>query len=444
MNFRFPQIPNAAVIQLPEALESYRRDESHLVGPLPLAVVKPHGTEALRELVRLAKGEGINLVPRGTGTGKAGGAVPVDKSIIVDLSEYPGEIKLSLAELALHAPSSALLRDVKATATAQGLYYPPDPNSWDQCSFGGTLATNAGGVSACKYGMTRNWVFSVDALMEDGEIHRFGVDTVKNNAGPNIAQLMVGSEGIFGIITAASVRLIPASVERLTMLLPVSEWEALLELPEQLVTNRLLPSAFEFWDPIVLQYLRQFGPEDAKRLPGEALAILEFDDHGCTCPEFVNNLIEILGPMSDFIQTATDIRQREAIWNIRRQTSVVLIEQFPHKISEDIAVPRSKIKAFFEGAKNNRLPIITYGHLGDGNLHVNILMPENQKQLEQDINSLFRLVLELGGTITGEHGIGLAKRDAFLALADPWQIKAIRAIKKALDPDNIFNIGKVV
>ncbi|MDR0499341.1 MAG: FAD-binding oxidoreductase, partial [Holophagales bacterium] len=230
-------IPNATIIELPEALESYRRDESHVTGDLPLAVVKPHGPDALCELVRLAKAEGLNLVPRGTGTGKAGGAVPIVKqafqarnAIVVDITEYPGEISLSRTEAAIRAPASAFLRDIKFSAASSGLYYPPDPNSWDQCSFGGSLATNAGGPCACKYGMTRHWVYSVDALMEDGEIHRFGIDTVKNNAGPNLAQLMVGSEGIFGIITGASVRLIPAPPERVTLLLPVSRWDDLLEL----------------------------------------------------------------------------------------------------------------------------------------------------------------------------------------------------------------------
>jgi len=437
-------IPNATIIKLPEALENYRRDESHVVGDLPVAVVKPHGSDALRELVRIAKGEGLNLVPRGTGTGKAGGAVPVGRSLVADLSEYPGEVNVSPAELAIHAPASALLKDIKAEAAKCGLCYPPDPNSWDQCSFGGSLATNAGGPSACKYGMTRHWVLYVDALMEDGEIHRFGVNTVKNNAGPSLVQLLIGSEGIFGIITAASVRLIPMPAERVTLLLPVTRWNDLLELPGQFISNGLLPSAFEFWDSAVLQYLRQFGPEEVRRLPGEALALLEFDDHGCTGDTFLNRVMDLIGPMSKSIQVATDAHQRETVWNIRRQTSVVLKEQFPHKVSEDIAVPRSKIKAFFEGAEKIKLPIVTYGHLGDGNLHVNLLAADKLENLDYHIANLFRLALDLGGTLTGEHGIGLAKRNAFLAHGDPWQIQTIRAIKKALDPCGIFNVGKVI
>ncbi|MDR2560475.1 MAG: FAD-binding oxidoreductase [Holophagales bacterium] len=444
MNKYLAKIPNAAVIDLPEALECFRTDESHIIGDLPLAVVKPKGPDALRALVSVAKGEGLTLVPRGTGTGKAGGALPVGASIVVDLSEYPGELKASPEAMALRAPASVFLRDAKSAASEKGLFYPPDPNSWDQCSFGGSLATNAGGPCACKYGVTRHWVLSVDALMEDGEIHRFGVEIVKNNAGPNMTQLLVGSEGIFGIITSAAVRLIPAPKERVAMLLPVSSWGDLLGLPSRLVGGGLVPSALEFWDPQVLQHLRQFGPEEAKSLPGEALAILEFDDAGCTGEKFLGDLMDFLGPLAEHAQAAKDERQREAVWAVRRQTSTMLKEHFPHKVSEDIAVPRPKIEAFFEGAQRLGLPIATYGHLGDGNLHVNILGKLGRKEMDAHIMTLFRLVLELGGTITGEHGIGLAKRDAFLALSDPWQVQAIRAMKKALDPCGVFNAGKII
>jgi FAD/FMN-containing dehydrogenase len=280
--------------------------------------------------------------------------------------------------------------------------------------------------------------------MEDGEVHRFGAEIVKNNAGPNIAQLLIGSEGIFGIITSAAVRLTPAPRERTAMLLPVSDWGALLGLPSRLVGGGLLPSALEFWDPQILQHLRQFGTEEAKRLPGEALAILEFDDAGCTSEIFLSNVMDLLGPLAENARIATDERQREAVWAVRRQTSSLLKERFPHKVSEDIAVPRTQIKAFFEAAQKMGLPIATYGHLGDGNLHVNLLTPLPRDEMEACVMALFRLVLELGGTITGEHGIGLAKRDAFLMLCDPWQARAIRSMKKALDPCSIFNAGKVV
>ncbi len=439
-------LPDTSVLLLPEQMDSYRHDESHLVGPLPLAVVKPHGPAALRELVRLAKAEGFGLVARGAGTGKAGGCVPMERSVIVDLGEYPGAINISRADMTLSAPASAMLKDVKTAASEQGLFYPPDPNSWDQCAFGGSLATNAGGPCACKYGMTRHWVLSVDALMDDGEIHTFGIATVKNNAGPNLAQLLVGSEGILGIITGATVRLIPQPKQVLTLLLPVGEWHAFLDLPSALVGAGYLPSAFEFWDPSVLRELRIHGPEEAKRMPGEALALLEFDDPGCHEDEFLEGLLEVLGPEAEHLQTATDARQREALWGVRRMTSVVLKEQYPRKVSEDIVVPRSRVRAFFEGVEALLLPLVAYGHLGDGNLHVNFLAAgeTEPRELERQTSELFRLCLRLGGTLTGEHGIGLAKRDAFLALMDPYQIEALRRIKRALDPEGIFNPGKVV
>jgi FAD/FMN-containing dehydrogenase len=442
----FPEIPQASLILGAEALEAYRRDESHLHGPLPLAVVKPRGPEALRALVRRARTDGFTLVPRGAGTGKAGGCVPTERSVVVDLSEWPGEIRISRPDMTLRAPASALLKDVKAAAAAQGLFYPPDPNSWDQCAFGGSLATNAGGPGACKYGMTRHWVLAVEALMADGELHTFGIPTVKNNAGPALAQLLVGSEGIFGMILGATVRLLPAPRERLTLLLPVRDWHGLLDLPAQLVSAGLLPSAFEFWDPEVLELLRRFGPEEARRMPGQALALLEFDDPGCGSDTFLERVMEVLGPLAEDVQSATETRQREALWAVRRQTSVVLKERFPEKMSEDIVVPRSQVRAFFEEVEKLGLPLVTYGHLGDGNLHVNFLHAGDYPPVEMEAHlmALFRLCLQLGGTLSGEHGIGLAKREAFLALSDPYQIEALRALKRALDPCAIFNPGKVI
>lgn len=442
----FPEIPQASVILGADALEAYRHDESHLQGPPPLAVVRPRGPQALRELVRRAQAEGFALVPRGAGTGKAGGCVPTERCVVVDLGEWPGGIRISRPDMALRAPASALLKDVKAAAAAEGLFYPPDPNSWDQCAFGGSLATNAGGPSAAKYGMTRHWVLAVEALMADGEIHTFGIPTVKNNAGPALAQLLVGSEGIFGLILGATVRLVPAPAERLTLLLPARDWHGLLDLPSQLVEAGLLPSAFEFWDPAVLALLRRFGPEEARRMPGEGMALLEFDDPGCGSDAFLERVMEVLGPLSEDIQSATDARQREALWAVRRQTSVVLKDRFPRKVSEDIVVPRSQVRAFFQGAEELRLPLVAYGHLGDGNLHVNFLQAGEcaPAEMEAHLTALFRLCIHLGGTLSGEHGIGLAKREAFLALSDPYQIEALRAIKRALDPSAIFNPGKVI
>ena len=439
-------LPEATVIRDPSDLEAYLRDESHVRGVLPLAAVKPHGPAALRELVRLAKAEGFGLVPRGAGTGKAGGCVPTARTVVVDFSAWPGELRVAPQDLCLTAPASALLRDVKAAAAAHGLFYPPDPNSWESCALGGTLATNAGGPNACKYGMTRHWVLAVDALLEDGELHTFGIPSVKANAGPNLAQLLVGSEGIFGFIVGATLRLAPAPREFTTLLLPARRWSDLLDLPGRLFAAGFLPSAFEFFDPAVLAELRAHGPEEARRLPGEALAILEFDERGCTSDAFLEALLDLLGPLADGLEVAADERQRQAIWGVRRLTSAFLKERHPRKVSEDIVVPRSRLAEFFEGLERLGLPAVTYGHLGDGNLHVNLLAAgeTDPAVVEGQVLDLFRLAVGLGGTLSGEHGIGLAKRDAFLALSDPAQLRALRALKAALDPSNIFNPGKVL
>jgi FAD/FMN-containing dehydrogenase len=439
-------LPEATVIRDPADLEPFRRDESHVVGVTPLALVKPRGPAALRELVRSAKAEGFGLVPRGAGTGKAGGCVPTARTVVVDFSEWPGEPRASAQDLCLVAPASAPLRHVKAAAEALGLFYPPDPNSWESCALGGTLATNAGGPNACKYGMTRHWVLSVEALLEDGEVHTLGINSVKGNAGPALGQLLIGSEGIFGFIVGATLRLTALPREHATLLLPVKHWEDLLDLPGRLCTAGFLPSAFEFFDPAVLAELRAHGPEEARRLPGEALAILEFDERGCRSEAFLEGLADILGPVAEGLEVAADERQRAGIWAMRRMTSAFLKERHPNKVSEDIVVPRSRLREFFEGFDRLGLPAVTYGHLGDGNLHVNLLTAGDMEPglLRHQLLDLFRLALSLGGALSGEHGIGLAKRDAFLALSDPAQLQALRALKRALDPHDIFNPGKVI
>jgi FAD/FMN-containing dehydrogenase len=439
-------LPEATVMGNPSDLEPFLRDESHVRGVPPLAVVRPHGPSALRELVRRAKAEGFGLVPRGAGTGKAGGCVPTERTVIVDFSAWPGGISVSPQDLCLSAPASAPLREVKAAAEAQGMFYPPDPNSWESCALGGTLATNAGGPNACKYGMTRHWVLSVDALLEDGEIHTFGISSVKANAGPSLGQLLIGSEGIFGFIVGATLRLTPRPHEITTLLLPVKRWEDLLDLPGRLCGAGFLPSAFEFFDPAVLAELHAHGPEEARRLPGEALAILEFDDRGCSSEAFLEGLMDLLGPVAEGLEIAADERQRKGIWAVRRMTSAFLKERHPNKVSEDIVVPRSRLREFFESLDRLGLPAVTYGHLGDGNLHVNLLAAGevDPALLERQLLGLFKLALSLGGALSGEHGIGLAKRDAFLALSDPVQIQTLRAIKRAMDPQNIFNPGKVI
>ncbi len=438
-------LPDTRVLRDPTQLADFTHDESHVIGPSPRAVVKPRSHEALRELVRRAGLEGFTLVPRGAGSGKAGGCVPSPDSVVVDLSDWPGNIVVNAANLTLKAPASAGLAALRERADAYGLWYPPDPNSWPLCSFGGSLATNAGGPNACKYGMTRRWVLSLDALMADGEIHRFGIDSFKQNTGPNLAQWLVGSEGVFGMILGATVALLPRPREYLTLLLPLPDMALLPTLPAQLFGAGFLPCALEFWDAGVLADLRAHGPSDARRLPGEALVLLEFDDPGCSHAGFIEPLLEALGELAQDAQLATRSAQREALWSIRRMTSVHLKQRFPNKVSEDVVVPRDRLPEFFARLATLDAKTLSYGHLGDGNLHVNLLHAGmlDGAALDAALDPLFALCIELGGTLSGEHGIGLAKRDAFLKHSDPFAIAALRGIKQVLDPQGVFNAGKI-
>lgn len=446
MTTPFNEIPDARIIEGPEDLERYRRDESHFQGILPSACVRPRSAKALKALVTLAEQEGFSLIPRGAGTGKAGGCVPHQAaSILVDFSDWPGAIELHPGTMTLSAPCSASLADIKSTADQAGLFYPPDPNSWTMCSFGGSLATNAGGPNACKYGMTRDYIVSVDALMSDGHVHRLGIEARKDNAGFNLAQLLIGSEGTLGFIVHATTRLIPKPTKILTLLVGCEDVSSLLTLPVLFTLKGLQPSAIEYFDATVLSELRLNGPTVAQRLKGNVFAIIEFDHDGCSDGSFMETLSETLIPALEF-HLAADARQREELWNLRRLTSVLLKERYPHKISEDITVPKHRLPEFFDRLHTLPDPCVSYGHLGDGNLHVNFLNSQGRsiESFSASILALFQLTKELGGSLSGEHGIGLAKRDAFLTLTDPYVIESMRRIKKALDPKGIFNPGKII
>ncbi|MFO0042950.1 MAG: FAD-binding oxidoreductase, partial [Pseudomonadota bacterium] len=207
-----------------------------------------------------------------------------------------------------------------------------------------------------------------------------------------------------------------------------------------------LPTALELWAAAVLADRRAHGPDEARRLPGEALALLEFDDPGCTHAGFIEPLLEALGTLAAQAELATTGAQREALWGVRRMTSVHLKQRFPGKVSEDVVVPRDRLPEFFTRLAALDARTVSYGHLGDGNLHINLLHAGelDAESLEAALDPLFMLCVELGGTLSGEHGIGLAKREAFLRHADPFAIAALRGIKQALDPKGVFNAGKVV
>ena len=445
MSSLFDLIPDSTVIVDPSDLGAYRRDESHMLGLLPWACIRPRTPKALRALVKFAQQDGWALIPRGSGTGKAGGClVNQERSILVDFADWPAELSIDPIGMQLTATCSVPLRKVKEDAESHNLFYPPDPNSWMHCSFGGSLATNAGGPNACKYGMTRNWIVSVDCLMSDGDIHTFGIQGTKDNTGLNLTQLLLGSEGTLGFITGATARLLPKPKEFLTLLVSYDTMRDLIRLPGHLSFNGYKPSAIEFFDPLVLQELRREGPPEARKIQGHACAIVEFDHEGCRSDSFLLACESLFHTASHF-QIASSHRQREEIWALRRLTSSFLKEKYPHKISEDISIPLSQLDSFFHQLDTLKIDCVTYGHLGDGNLHVNFLNREHKpiETFEDDILNLFKLTKEHGGSLSGEHGIGLAKKKAFLELTDPYTLRSMANIKQSLDPFNIFNPSKV-
>ncbi|MEZ0119888.1 MAG: FAD-binding oxidoreductase [Holophagaceae bacterium] len=441
----FEHIPDATFLFDQHDLGAYQRDESHIQGLVPWACIRPRSPKALKALVKFAQQEGWALIPRGSGTGKAGGClVDQDRALLVDFSEWPQELMIDPVGMQLTASCSVPLRKVKEEAEAQLLFYPPDPNSWMHCSFGGSLATNAGGPNACKYGMTRNWIVSIDCLMSDGDIHTLGIHGTKDNAGLNLTQLLIGSEGTLGFITKATARLLPKPKEFLTLLISFDNMKDLIRLPGKFSQSGYKPSAIEFFDPLVLQELKNGGLPEARKIQGHAFAIVEFDHEGCTSDLFLASCESLFSAATHF-QVASDQRQREDLWALRRLTSSFLKERYPSKISEDISIPLNQLESFFYHLEQLQLDCVTYGHLADGNLHVNFLNRDHKSldAFEDSILNLFRLTKQHGGSLSGEHGIGLAKKKAFVELTDPYTLRAMIKIKQSLDPFNIFNPSKI-
>jgi glycolate oxidase len=342
-----------------------------------------------------------------------------------------------------------ILERLQQTVEGEGLFYPPDPNSQAFCSIGGNLAHNAGGPRALKYGVTSNYVLAVQAVLADGTLIRAGHRSWKGVAGYDLVHLLVGSEGTLGIITEATLKLIPLPRRVETLLALFPDEDAAATAVQAVFDAGLLPRACELFDGPTM---RAVGPRAPFKFPdgvGGAL-LVEFDGHGDGVTEELARAGELCAEQGAIdVVAAQDEAQRRRLWETRRMTSVALMDIRPHKISEDVAVPRGRlvdlIREVRKIGERHGLPTACYGHAGDGNLHVNLLfesLAERQKG-EAAVDEVIEAAIRLGGTITGEHGVGLAKRKFLAREQGAAVIELQRRIKRALDPDDILNPGKI-
>jgi glycolate oxidase len=437
-----------------EEMEDYARDETPGLSSFPEAVARPGTAAEIAALAKLAHRFRFPLLARGGGTGVTGGAVPVHGGLVISLERMNRILEIDEKNLMAVTEPGVITENFHRAVEAKGLFYPPDPASLDSCTLGGNLAEDAGGPRAVKYGVTRNYLTGVEAILPGGEVIEYGGKLVKNATGYNLLHLLIGSEGTLGIASRMVVRLLVKPEFRVDLLVPFPSYRKAVETVAAILRRRLDPTAIEFMDRKCLEISRQVLENPIPFDDADAHLLIEVDGDD---PARVEKQYEAIGELcleggASDIRVADSPRYQERIWKTRRKLRDSIKTVSPVKLSEDVVVPRMEIAALLKGIgeieKNLGVEIICYGHAGDGNVHVNFLKRDREEgpwreSLKRAVPELFALVIRRGGTISGEHGIGVSKRDYLSLALNPAAISAMRSIKSALDPANILNPGKI-
>ena len=436
--------------QTAEELLCYSYDGTALEFP-PAAVAFPGSAEEIGAIMRLANKLSFPVIPRGAGTGMTGGALAVRGGLVLALSRLNRILEIDVENQVAVVEPGVITGQFQEAVKQQGLFYPPDPASLKFCSLGGNVAECAGGPSAVKYGVTRDYILGLEVVLPDGRILATGVRTAKGVAGYDLTRLFVGSEGTLGVITKIIVSLRAAPQAKKTFLVECPSIERATGLVTGILAT-LRPCTLEYMDNTVIGMVSEALPftlSDQTR----ALLLIEVDGEAAAVEQQAAALSDFLGdsPQVIAVHRASTPAEVESLWTARRAVSPAAFSLKPHKTSEDVVVPRSRIPDLvdFTQQLNESLEVIifTFGHAGDGNIHVNIMLdrekPEEIKQAETAKRQLFDKVLSLGGTLSGEHGIGITKA-AFLPLElGDTGMAVMGSIKKLFDPNNILNPGKI-
>ncbi len=420
---------------------------------LPAAVVFPDSAHQISAIMELAGSASFPVVPRGAGSGMTGGALPVQGGVVVALSRLNRIVEIDPVNQVAVVEPGVITGDLRDALKEFGLFYPPDPASLKFCTMGGNIAECAGGPSAVKYGVTRDYVRELEVVLADGRIMKTGVPTAKGVAGYDLTRLFIGSEGTLGIITRITVKVIAAPSAIRTFLVACSSMTGAVSLVADLLT-RLTPCTLEYLDRTAISIVREKLDLDLSPQV-EGLLLIEVDGDEGAVAEQAEILSDFMVSRSDQLvlsfQAAANDEEREKLWTARRAVSPSAFDLRPDKISEDVVVPRSRIAelvAEVEGiAADKNLVVFTFGHAGDGNIHVNIMVDRNDQEevsrAEMAKDALFTKVLALGGTISGEHGIGITKAPFLRKELGQVEYAVMRQVKDLFDPCGILNPGKI-
>lgn len=439
-----------------ETRRSYGHDETEdLVHP-PEVVLKPQNTAEVSAIMRHCHSRSIPVTPIGGRTGLSGGALSVHGGVGLSLEKMNRIVHIDEQNLQVTIEPAVITQVLQETVAAQGLYYPPDPSSRGSCFIGGNLAENAGGPRAVKYGVTKDFVLNLEVVLANGEVIHTGANTLKNSTGYNLTQLMVGSEGTLGVITQAVLKLVPLPKHNLLMLVPFYEASKACEAVSAIFRAGITPSALEFMERDAIDWVLKFVDDVHVPVEPAIQAHLLIEVDGNHMEALMADCEVISGVVQEFgcgeILFADDEAQKAQLWKLRRKVAEAVKSNSVYK-EEDTVVPRYKLPELLKGVKeigrNYGFSSVCYGHAGDGNLHVNILkgdMPDDRWNIElpKAIREIFKLCVALGGTLSGEHGIGLVQRDYMDIAFKKTELDLMRSIKKAFDPKHILNPSKIL
>jgi glycolate oxidase len=437
-----------------DRLEPYTHDETVGLRADPEVAVRVTSAEQVAEIFRLANRERLPVTPRGAGYGLSGGAVAVQGGIVLSLEKMNRILEIDKDNLMVTVEPGVITGDLHRAVEAEGLFYPPDPASLDSCSIGGNIAEGAGGPRAVKYGTTKDYVCGLEAVLPSGDIVHMGGKLVKNQTGYNLVQLLVGSEGTLAVVTRIILRLLPLPPCRVDLLVPFDDFQTAAGVVSAIIARRIVPTTIEFMERDVVHACRELLGKELPYAGAAAQLLIQLDgnhqaalDADC---ETVAELCLAAGALD--VLVATDRPTRDRLWEARRAIIDSLNHASPVNHMEDLVVPRARIPELLRGihdlAGRLGVRILSFGHAGDGNVHVTVLKDSLDGVTWEDLvpqarEALYRLALSLGGTLTGEHGIGATRR-AYLPLAlDAAQIEVMRRIRAAFDPNGILNPGKI-
>ena len=430
-----------------EELVVYSYDATR-ISALPSAVVRPSSAQEVSSIVCLANRERIPIVPRGAGTGMSGGSVPLQGGLVLSFERMNRILEIDERNRMAVVEPGVITGDFQREVESRGLFYPPDPASHQFCTLGGNVAECAGGLRAVKYGVTRDYVLGLEVVLPTGEIIDTGSRTLKSVAGYDLTRLIIGSEGTLGVVTKIIVKLLPLPESTQTLAAYYPDIRSAAQAVAMIMAGAIVPRALELIDGGAIRAVENHLKQEIAHGAG-AMLLAEVDGPHEAAAADIGTLERICKRSGAvLVKRATDKSEQDQLWKIRRSISPALYTIKPRKINEDIVVPPSRVPDIIgevqEIAKRYGLLIVTFGHAGDGNIHVNILVDEEEVPIAMKaVKEVFAAVLRMQGSISGEHGIGLSKAHYLPMEAGKHALEAMQKIKRALDPNNILNPGKI-